>query len=295
MVLQYADTSFIANQYVEAIANNKDLEISYIDSLAEAKELLTNQDDYGNLYIIHIDTFDEIQDDYSIFENVIVICNKVSAKVSKHVASYVIKLDKVENWQIFDFIQAECPALSDDNINYLIYSTQGNVYRINNVLEQIKLFDPQEHNKILQELFTAQGTDLYYNTAFTLVDALANISEKTNVVKDILKHRNCCDITPMFVLTLLNTQFRNKAIICCNNKINNTVFKGKDGKTMSPEYFRRIKNSWTYNPKNPASVSKFEALKKNLSFISSIDSKIKLGLLELSEDYLLDYIITHIC
>jgi hypothetical protein len=63
---------------------------------------------------------------------------------------------------------------------------------------------------------------------------------------------------------------------------------------MSPEYFRRIKNSYIYNPKSQASVNQFNKIRNNLNFLSQVDNRIKLGQLELSDDYLLDYIITHL-
>jgi len=298
MILQYSDYSFIANQYVETIAENKDLEIQYIDSLDEVLDYQVDYADYCPfLFVMHVDSFEELKDDYSVYSNTVVICNKIATKVSKAVNNYVIKLEKLDPKDpryVKRYIATVCPGLSNDLMDRLCYVTQGNIYKIDNVLQQVKLFDEKDQNKILIDLMNVPGTELYFNTAFTLTDALLNINDKRQIVREILLHRNCCDITAMFVLTLLNTQVRNKAIICCGGKVNNTSFKGKDGKMMSPEYFRRIKGSYTYNPKSPASVNQFEKLKKNLEFLSSIDAKIKLGKLELSDDYLLDYIITHI-
>ena len=298
MVLQYSDFDFIANQYVTAIAENKDLEIQYIDSLDEVLDYLTSYDDYCPfLFVMHTDSFDELKEDYSIYTNTVVICNKIQAKVAKVVNNFVIKLDKLDPKDpkyIKEYINEECPGLSNDSINILCYVTQGNIHKIATVLTQLKLFTEKEQDKLFKELLNTEGTELYYNTAFTLTDSLLDMRNKLNTVHEILKHRNCCDITAMFVLTLLNTKLRNSAIICCGGKVSNTSFKGKDGKSMSPEYFRRIKNSYIYNPKSQASVNQFNKIRNNLNFLSQVDNRIKLGQLELSDDYLLDYIITHL-
>lgn len=298
MVLQYSDYDFIANQYVTAIAENKDLEIQYIDSLDEVLDYLTSYDDYCPfLFVMHTDSFDELKEDYSIYANTVVICNKIQAKVAKVVNNFVIKLDRLDPKDpkyIKEYINEECPGLSNDSINTLCYVTQGNIHKIATVLTQLKLFTEKEQDKLFKELLNTEGTELYYNTAFTLTDSLLDMRNKLNTVHEILKHRNCCDITAMFVLTLLNTKLRNSAIICCGGKVSNTSFKGKDGKSMSPEYFRRIKNSYIYNPKSQASVNQFNKIRNNLNFLSQVDNRIKLGQLELSDDYLLDYIITHL-
>ena len=298
MILQYSDYNFIANQYADAIANNKDLEIQYVDSLDDVIDYQNSYAEYCPfLFIIHADSFDELKDDYSIYTNTIVICNKITAKVAKAAASYIIKLDKLDPKNpiyVKEYINEICPGINPDMISKLCYVTQSNIHQISNILDQLKLLPVEKQNQALVDLMNIPGTELYFETAFTLVDALTDMNNQLPVIKDILLHRNCCDITAMFILTLLNTKLRNKAIICCGGKVSNKSFRGKDGKTMSPEYFRRIQNSFYYNPKSPASVKQFEKLRHNLEFLSSIDQKIKLGQLELSDSYLLDYIITHI-
>ncbi len=296
LILQYSDCDYIPNQYAATLADKKDLEIKYVDSLDDVNDYLSSYPDYCPfLFVIHTDTFDELKQDYSIYINTVIICNKVSTKVTKLISEYIVKFEKPTSEDLHEFIYELCPGLTYDDATTLCQVTQNNTYKIANTLEQIALFDGREQHRVFNDLLNVPGTELYFNTAFTLVDALQDMTSKKSIVAEILKHRNCCDITAMFVLTLLNNALRYKAIICCGGKVSCNSFKGKDGKSMSAAYFNRIKNSFSYNPNSQASKNQFERLKKNLDFLSSVDAKIKLGQLELSDEYLLDYIITHIC
>lgn len=297
LILQWSDTTLVANQYAEAIANNKDLEVVYISELDDINSYLSPLDLYcPYLFIMHTDCFDEIKPDYSIYENVIIICKSLDKKAAKLLDGYVVKMDKLEPWQLYDYIYMLCPGLTNDDAYRLATAVQHNPDRIDSIANQIALFGPQEQSSILKELLTALNTDLYFNTAFNLCDAITNlllkvdVQKNANIVHEILAHRNCCDITTLYVVTILLAKLRNIAIICYGGKVKASAFVNKDGKSMSDKQYYYFKNAYAPSPVFEERNAK--TLSKAIELLASIDSELKTGKIELSEEYFLDYVIT---
>lgn len=297
LILQYSDTTLVANQYAEAIATNKDLEIVYISELDDINSYISPLDLYcPYLFIMHTDCFTEVKSDYSIYENTIIICKSVDKKVLKLIDGYVVKMDKLEAWQLHDYVYTLCPGLTSDEIYELEAAVQNNPDRLDNIAHQIALFDMEEQPAILRELLDASNTDLYFNTAFNLCDAITNlllkvdIQKNANIVHEILAHRNCCDITTLYVVTILLAKLRNIAIICYGGKVKASAFINKDGKSMSDKQYYYFKN--TYTPSPIFEERNAKTLSKAIEILASIDSELKTGKIELSEEYFLDYVIT---
>lgn len=297
LILQWSDTTLVANQYAEAIANNKDLEVVYISELDDINSYLSPLDLYcPYLFIMHTDCFDEIKPDYNIYENVIIICKSLDKKAAKLLDGYVVKMDKLEPWHLYDYIYMLCPGLTNDDAYRLATAVQHNPDRIDSIANQIALFDPQEQSSILKELLAAPNTDLYFNTAFNLCDAITNlllkvdVQKNANIVHEILAHRNCCDITTLYVVTILLAKLRNIAIICYGGKVKASAFVNKDGKSMSDKQYYYFKNAYAPSPVFEERNAK--TLSKAIELLASIDSELKTGKIELSEEYFLDYVIT---
>lgn len=300
LILQVSNSDLIANQYTQAIAQANDLEIQFIDSLTDIDSYKSCLDVYcPYLFVLHTDNFTEIRTDYSELENVIVICATVDKKLLKTVEPFIVKLDKTEPWQVQDYIEVRCSGLSEQDRVDLYQITQGNIDRIESICDQISLFEPDEQTDILAQLRTTTGTDLYFNTAFNLVDAIVavllnrDLSANMDTIHDILVHRNCCDLTALYVNTILLTKLRNIAIICHGGNVKASDFLNKDGKPMSDKQFYFFKRAFAVNATTEHLVA--AKLAKAIKFSASIDSDLKLGRLEFSSDsYLLDYIIVNI-
>ena len=299
LVLQWSDTDLLANQYSQAIATQKDLELVYIDELDDIQSYVSPFDFVcPYLFVLHTDVFDSDKTDFSVYDNVIIICKSLEKKTAKFLNGYIVKLDKVEPWQIADYISTRCAGVDQEHITALCTATQNNVDRLDTLCSQIELFEPEEQNQIIEDLLLEPNTDLYYNTAFNLVDAIVGIilnrdvSKNMSVIHEILSHRNCCDITTLYVVTILLTKLRNIAIICYGGKVKANAFVGKDGKTMSDKQYYFYKKAFAVPPAAEPFLT--ERISYAISFLSSIDSELKLGNIELSESYFLDYIITHL-
>ncbi len=298
LVLQYQDDTFIANQYIEAIAANKELEIKYIDSLDEVTEDSTGLDNelcFGNLFVLKVDNFTELKTDYSIYENTVIVCKKIDKKVSRYLSGYVIKLEKTESWEIKQYINKYCPGLPEVMVNHLINATGANTYRIVNILDQLLLFPEDERKDIYAEMANNPNTDLYFRKTSDFTKALLN--RDIDVIKEVLTYRHCCDITPLYITTILLGELKNKAMICYSgpqSKLQPNELKAFN-RPMDSRVFYAIKNSEIVpDITDPAYKRKEESIRSKIAFLSSIDLRLKLGQIELSDDYFTDYIINNV-
>lgn len=270
---------FVADQYVEAICEERRVEKAIVNSIYDqesALSLVLDRDEYLN--IIKVDVFNEVAEDYSIFENTIVVCNKIDKKIESLVSDYVVKFPALVDWQIKDYIKQVCPELDLIEIDWL-YSTTKNkdgIYRVKNELDKICLFKGPVRKQILAELKFDKDSDLYTVDIFKLSSAL--ILGDTYTVLDYLKHRKTFPIELYSILGLTLADVK-KAILVTQNSGKTAADLG-----MSTGQFNIIKS--VYSKVHP------ERLKYLLNKLSSIDLKIKSGLLDISNQTQVDYLIT---
>jgi len=279
LVLLYQDNTYVADGYIDEICSTKGLEKRVVKSVYDSKNatnaLLSNISE--NLYVVYTDTFSERSEDYSIFENVIVVCKKVEATVKEYISDMMVTLPKLSEWNIKDYISlVYCKGLKQQEVDWLYNVTQGNIYKMKSEVDKLKLFSPDQYTNILLQLKELPGTHLYFETTFAFVDAIV----ANNIIKlnEILAHRDCCDLTAMFVMTLLFNKY--KKILLAR-----TVGMTAEQAGMSPKEFG-------FYGRNYGSIP-MQEIEYRLDVLSSIDRKLKNGELEFSNDnYFLDYIIT---
>ena len=298
LVLQYPDDTFMANHYIEGIAANKELEIKYVDSLDDVIEIsngLDNELSFGYLFVLKTENFAELKTDYSIYENTVIVCKKIDKKVSRYLFGYVIKLEKTEPWEIKQYVNKYCPGLPEIMVNHLINATGANTYRIVNILDQLLLFPEDERKNIYAEMANTPTTDLYFRKTSDFTKAL--LDKNVDIIKEVLTYRKCCDITPLYILTILLGELKNKAMICYsgpNSKLQPKELKAFN-RPMDSRVFYAIKNSEIIPDDNdPGYKRKENSIRSKITFLSSIDLRLKLGQIELSDDYFTDYIINNI-
>lgn len=289
LILTYDDNTWLANQYVNAIcevrAQNLDLadeeelgyEIVEISSLLESSRdsiaLISNVN--SNLNILRVETFDETSPDYSQLKNVVVICKKIDKKIEKFVQDYVVKMPKLLDWQIKDYLKTECPGLDGDDVEWLYQATAGDIYRILNEVDKIKLFAQNERSSILSELRLANGSDLYNMPIFDFTNAIVDCDKIK--IADYMRHRKACPFEPMNIIGILLKTYNNILFATQNSKAN---FESL-GMSSKQAYFLSKKYAGYSAAK----------LKKMITFLSSLDARLKSGELDMSQDSLLDYVV----
>jgi hypothetical protein len=119
---------FLASQYIKELSTLAG-GVNKITSIYEPQQsslfLLTAPEDILN--ILTVDTFDERSEDYSQFENTIVVCGQVDKTVAKCVENYIIKFPKLEEWQIFDYAKILCPHVDDEDLLWLVKATGNDI------------------------------------------------------------------------------------------------------------------------------------------------------------------------
>ena len=277
MIFLCSENSFIADQYVDAICEINNLVKTRINTLqdqASALSLVLGSTD--ELKVMKVDTFEEALIDYSGLKNTIVICNKIDKKVKPLVEDYIIEIAKLADWQIKSYIKLICPVLNDDELDGLYQATEGNIYKMINEVDKIKLFPAPEQRSVLDAIRFSPDSDLYSVSIFDLADAI--IRNNKPFVLEFLTHKNISfDLMQIVGATL--------------QKVKNIILVTQNsGKTASEigindKYMYRLRKDWNGFPES--------RLKALLEFLSSIDLKLKTGSLDMSKEAQMDYFIAN--
>lgn len=276
MILLCKENDFIANQYVEKMCQLKHVKENRISSiyepLASALSLVINFEE--NVNVLRVDKFDEKSDDYSQFENTVVICSELDKAIASAIKSYVITIPALQDWQIKSYMKATCKGLNQDIIDWLYAASSGDIYRIMNELDKLTLFGPEEQSQIIEDLKNDPKSGLYPHDDFVISNALE--TNKKEKLADILLHINCIKYDPIAVANALLKKLKNMALI----KLDSGVKPAELG--VSPQYYNYIKNKAIYP---------LDKLFNDVEFLSGLDLRLKSSELDLTPDKLLDYII----
>lgn len=280
LVMICEDNFFVANQYINKICQNKHCQENYVEDLInQDTSALSLVFDFSNtLNILKTDIFNLFYNDYSQFKNNIVICNKVDKKIEDQLSEYIVKIPKLVDWQIKDFMKVTCRYLEDDEINWLYDVTGGDIYRIENELDKIKLYSGNKQREILNDLKYDESSDLYKISSFTLSEAI--IKRNKLVISDYLKHVDVVDIDPFSLVGLLVSNYKKILFINFNGGVTAEQLK------MTPKQVNAIK----YYYRDILEETAVNSLK----FLTGLDKKLKLGKLDLEKKELIEFIICSI-
>ena len=288
------DDSFLINQYIKAICDTNNLLRRNIQSLTEENSALGFVMDYtDDLKVLTVDTFEEFLDSYDDIEDTIVICNKIDKKIKSLVADYVIEIPALKDWQIKAYMKMLVPTLSDENIDWLYAAADKNIYRIINELDKLALFNPAEQKVIFDELKYEPGTDLVavpddrnkLSKLNTFIVANAVFDGKKTILLELLKHKDTADVDFLGLVSNILTKAKQMLLILKKEKDITAETLG-----CSPKQFGFILNACN----NEYAHFPISYLQYLISFLSEIDLKLKSGLLDMSKEAKLDYLITRL-
>lgn len=277
LILLCEENFFVADQYVSKICQNKHCQENYVEELVnqDNSSLSLVFDFSNNINILKTELFNLFYNDYSQFKNNIVICNKIDKKIEPQLAEFIVKIPKLVDWQIKDFMKLNCKYLEEDEINWLFDVTSGDIYRIENELDKIKVYSNDKQREILNELKYDESTDLYKISTFALSEAI--LKRNTLVISDYLQHINVADIDPFSLVGLLVSNYKKILFINFNSGLTAEQLK------MTPKQINAIK----YYYKNISESNVVNSLK----FLTNLDKQIKLGNLDMSKKELIEFII----
>jgi hypothetical protein len=279
MIFVNKDNAFLAAQYVKELSRLAEGKVNKISSIYEPQQsslfLLTAPE--GVLNILTVETFDERSEDYTQFENTIVVCEQVDKTVIKNVENYIIKFPKLEEWQIFDYAKTLCPNVDDADLLWLVQATDNDIDRVTNELAKVALFKKEEQKEIFAAIRFDAQTDLYKADLFKVVNAL--VEGNMPVLFDFIKHNGHEIHEPVMLVNRALMSIKNIILISQNSSLT------AEDCGVSAGQFKFIR----YNYRSLNIV----AAKQKLKFLTDFDLMLKTSQLELNKRDMMNYIINN--
>lgn len=280
LVLVDKDNKFLAKQYVQAIGALRTGGLTRIKSIYEPVQsslaLLTTPKDTTN--IVYVDIFDERAEDYSQFDNTIVICEQIEKSVAKAVENYTIQLPKFEDWQIYDYVKTLCPAVEEADLLWLIKSFDCDIDHVLNELDKVALFPKTEQKSIFTAIAVETQKDLYKVDLFSTVNAL--VDGNMTALFDLLRYANIDAIEPVVLANRAFNSLKNILLASQNQGLT------AEDCGMTAGQYRFIK----YNYRN----LDVEAAKAKLKFLTNFDFALKTAKLDMTKRDMLSYLINNL-
>ena len=274
------DCPFLANQYVKTLGELSIGGIHKISSIYEPQQssimLLTTPTDALN--VLYTDTFDERSEDYSQFENTIVVCEQVSKDISKNVEKYIIKFPKLTDWQLFDYAKTICPVIDDEDLQWLVKASDCDIDRVINELAKVSLFNKSEQKEVFAAIRFDPQSDLYKADLFDIVNAL--VLGDSAVLYDFLKHDGWEIHEPVVLANRTMSSLKNIILIAKNPQLTAADCG------VSPGQFNFIRSR--YKSLNA------EAVRAKIKFLSNFDLLLKTSQLDLDKRDMLSYLISNL-
>lgn len=213
MIFQEADTDFISRQYVQAIAEINQQEIEYIDSIdpylieLDSIFLSESEENSSRLHVLKVDMFEHTDQRCIDLRNVFVICKKLGDQASKLFSSYIVKMPKLESWQIKDYVYSTAEGVPEQLLDKVISLCNGNIERLDNELGKLKLFAPTERKYLLDSMIKdgAFG-DLTDYSVFNVTNAL--LKKDIEALKNYMNLLHVIDINEFGLITILTKNLR---------------------------------------------------------------------------------------
>ena len=280
MIFINKDCPFLAAQYIKALGELSVGGITKINSIYESQQssimLLTTSTE--TLNVLTVETFDERSEDYTQFENTIVVCDQVSKDIAKNVEKYIIKFPKPTDWQLFDYAKTICPTIDDEDLQWLVRATDCDIDRVTNELAKVSLFGKSEQKEVFAAIRFDPQSDLYRADLFDIVNALVNGDQ--TVLYDFIKHDGYEIHEPVVLANRALSSLKNIILIARNPQLS-AVDLG-----VSAGQYNFIKNR--YRSLN------IEAVRQKIKFLSNFDLLLKTSQLDLDKRDMLSYLVSNL-
>ena len=280
MIFVSKDCPFLANQYVKTLGGLSVGGINKIKSIYEPQQssIMLLAAPTEALNVMTTDIFDERAEDYSQFENTIVVCEQISKDIAKAVEDYAIKFPKLEEWQIYDYAKTLCPSIDDEDLAWLVKASDNSIERVINELGKVALFDKNEQKEVFSAIRFDPQSDLYKADLFDVVNALVNGDQA--ILFDFIKHNGHDIHEPVVLANRALTSLKNIILIARNPQLT------ADECGVSKGQCSFIKNR--YRSLN------VEAVKQKIKFLSNFDLLLKTSQLDLDKQDMMTYLVSNL-
>lgn len=271
------DNDYLIKSYIKKIAENNSLTIKEIESIKEMVDIesgMFKEVDY--LYIYNLNKDDNLSKEQLKDYKIILISDtdRKDSDIEK------VVFNKLENWQIEAYVQTLLPGLDNREVSWLCKNAKYDIWRLDNEASKLNIFDKKDQSKILMTINDDNGyVDLNELTIFNLSNAIMN--KDMLGIKKVVEDIDNIDVEGTGLVTILLKNFLNIINIQTNSKAT------AQSLNMSEKQFRYLQ----YNQCNRYSN---EELFNIYNFLTDIDYKLKSGLLEMTNNQLNYYVLSHI-
>ena len=282
IVFKNSENQFLANQYIESIANSRGMKITYIDTLdglvSDAFSLFDDEVDKKDDELLVYYTDDLSNSSIVDVTNLIIVTNKISSKeVQSTLSNYIVEVPKLLDWQIQDYAHSMGEGVDKQDIELLLSLYSKNILRLDQELSKLQHFSPNERKYLFKEMIKdGSFSDTTTYTVFNFTNAL--VARDIETLSKLLLEMERMDTSPFGILTLLLNNFRNLILVKAN--LNPTT----DNTGLDSKKLYAIKKTST-----PFTVEQITII---FEMLCNIDYKIKSG--ELPTELMVDYIMLKI-
>lgn len=278
IIFENSDNSFVANQYIEEIAKQRHMSIEQVDDISEISG--RSNDIFGMtsldsvLHICRVKEFDAFAYDISLIDrdDIVIVCDK--ALGAPRWDDKIVKIPRLEQWQIKDYLYSKVEGVDRKQLDWLQELCGNDIYRINEEIDKIVLFDKKEQNKMFSKFIDDNVfSDLSTYNIFNMSNAI--LSKDLITLQKIWSEIDRIDVSALGLVKILQNSFRLILIVKGSSNCPDNI---------SPKQFWILrKQSQMYTNKQ---------LLSGLELLTSIDLRLKTGLIEAS--IILDFVILHI-
>ena len=270
----------VCDQYVEAVAKLWGYEIKYLSDLSVHPALKPSllSFDSNVLYVYKTGKLDrKIDDKITESKNTIVICVDISSAVENDIKDLIVNVPKVMPDHMIDYVTASCKGLSQAAAKMLVDLCRDDVDRLMGEVDKISIFDPTDQLGIMTELVGSNDlSDASETTLFQLSNMILR-RDSAGVIKELTSGVwegavPLASVLRKNFLTLLRVQMSPNATA--------------EGLGISPKQLYAVR----YNVNK---YSNSQLLDINL-FLCDFDKRLKMGMLDLTDDRLMEYLVLRI-
>ena len=276
LIFIVGDSTFLANQYIRKIADNKGVEIKYIDNIEEALITQNNIFDTETTESILVYRCDEFAFKYDGLQNVIVVAKQIEKETQKIYDGIIVKFPKIQNWQVEEYAKKNLVTVDDDTIQEFLQCLNYDIDRIDVEISKFIGFPKERLNEIFKKYTKDLVEDNPKETIISFINAIQH--------KDIYTIQSCMQrykdigVDPIGFLAITTQSFKKILQVW---SVQNPTEKGTG-----------IKENQIWAIKKLPRVYSTQQIYLIYQFLLKCDYLVKSGLI--STDCFIDYIVCNI-
>lgn len=271
------DNTYIIKSYIKEIAKNNNLTIKEISSFNEIDDIENSMFKNENYLYIYTVAKDEVLNEDYLNNLSIILLSEHDVKSEKIPC---VIFDKLLEWQIEAYIQKLVPGLNSFEISWLCKNSKYDIYRLDNEASKLTVFNPKDQEDIFKQISNENGyCDINELTIFNLSNSV--LKRDLLGVKAVLKDIENIDVEGTGLVTILLKNFL-------------TILNIQTNTRSTPESLGISEKQFRYLQYNQCNKYSEKELINIYQFLTEIDYKLKSGLLEMSNQQLVTYILSNV-